>query len=137
MPFSGQCRAHRAELYLLHGEWEAALTAALAAQEQLRRGDRHALFGAYYQQGEVQRLRGEFEAAEESYRRANESGFDPQPGPRAASARAGKAPAGADPHPPGQPTTPTPPPAGDDSRPWSRSSWLQMMSSQPDAARTS
>jgi DNA-binding NarL/FixJ family response regulator len=80
VPFSGQCRAHRAELYLLHGEWGAALTAALAAQEQLRRGDRHALFGAFYQQGEVQRLRGEFRAAADSYRRANESGFDPHPG---------------------------------------------------------
>ena len=80
VPFSGQCRAHRAELYVLHGEWEAALTAALVAQEQLRRGDRHAAFGAYYQQGEVQRLRGEFKAAEDSYRRANESGFDPHPG---------------------------------------------------------
>jgi DNA-binding CsgD family transcriptional regulator len=80
VPFSGQCRARRAELYVLHGAWSEALEAARIAQERLRLGDRDALFGAHYQQGEVERLRGDLDAAEESYRRANESGYDPQPG---------------------------------------------------------
>ena len=81
VPFSGQCRARRAELYVMHGAWSEALEAAQGfAQERLRLGDRDALFGAHYQQGEVERLRGDLDAAEQSYRRANESGYDPQPG---------------------------------------------------------
>jgi ATP/maltotriose-dependent transcriptional regulator MalT len=78
--FSGQCQSHRAELYRLHGAWPEALAAAQLAQERWRQGDRNALYGAYYQQGEVQRMRGDLEAAAESFRLANQSGFEPQPG---------------------------------------------------------
>jgi DNA-binding CsgD family transcriptional regulator len=78
--FSGQCYAHRAELFRLHGAWFEALAAAQVAEERHRRGDRDAAWGAYYQRGEVQRLRGEFELAEESFSIASESGFEPQPG---------------------------------------------------------
>ena len=78
--FSGQCQVHRAELYRLHGAWQDALAAARAGLVQARRGDRDAFWGAWYQQGEVQRLRGEADAAEESYRHASETGFPPQPG---------------------------------------------------------
>jgi DNA-binding CsgD family transcriptional regulator len=45
-----------------------------------RRGDWTAAFGGWYHQGEVQRLRGEFDEAEVSYRRAGETGWPPQPG---------------------------------------------------------
>ncbi len=78
--FNGQCQMHRAALFQLHGAWDEALTAAHAAQELFARGDHMAGFGAYYQQGEVQRLRGQFEQADASYVAANRSGFDPQPG---------------------------------------------------------
>jgi len=78
--FSGQCQTHRAELFRIHGAWSDALAAAQSAQERARRGDRDAVFGGYFQQGEVQRLRGEFDAAEESYRQASETGYEPQPG---------------------------------------------------------
>ncbi|WP_104163621.1 helix-turn-helix transcriptional regulator [Cryobacterium sp. N22] len=78
--FSGQCQMHRAELFCLHGAWSTALEAAQVAQDRAQRGDRHALYGAYYQQGEVQRLRGEFDAAATSYSQANQTGFEPQPG---------------------------------------------------------
>ncbi|HEU4808371.1 MAG TPA: LuxR C-terminal-related transcriptional regulator [Homoserinimonas sp.] len=78
--FSGQCEAHRAELYLLHGAWSDALEAARAAQARYRRGDRNAVYGAWYQQAEVQRLRGELDAAEESYRQASQGGYEPEPG---------------------------------------------------------
>jgi ATP/maltotriose-dependent transcriptional regulator MalT len=78
--FSGQCQSHRAELYRLHGAFPEALAAAKLAQELCRQGDRNALYGAYYQQGEIQRMRGELDAADESYRRADKSGFEPQPG---------------------------------------------------------
>jgi DNA-binding CsgD family transcriptional regulator len=78
--FSGQCQAHRAELYLLHGAWQEALMAARAGLERARRGDRDAFYAVWYAQGEVLRLRGDFDAAEESYRRASETGFAPEPG---------------------------------------------------------
>jgi DNA-binding CsgD family transcriptional regulator/tetratricopeptide (TPR) repeat protein len=78
--FSGQCYAHRAELFRLHGAWAEALAAARIAEERHRRGDRDAAWGAYYQRGEVQRLRGEFELADESFAIASQSGFEPQPG---------------------------------------------------------
>ncbi len=80
VPFSGACQMHRAELYVLHGAWADALVAAQVAQERFRRGDTHAAYGAFYHQGEVQRMRGEFDTAEESYHQANKSGFEPQPG---------------------------------------------------------
>jgi DNA-binding CsgD family transcriptional regulator len=92
--FSGQCYAHRAELFRLHGAWSEALDEAGVAEERYRRGDRDAAWGAYYQRGEVQRLRGEFEFAEQSYRIAAESGFEPQPGLallRLAQGKAGQA----------------------------------------------
>ena len=78
--FSGQCQAHRASLYRLHGAWQDAFEAATAAMEHARRGDRDASYGAWYEQGEIQRLRGDLDAAEESYRRASETGYPPEPG---------------------------------------------------------
>jgi len=78
--FSGQCQAHRAELYRLHGAWTDAVTAARVAQERARAGDWAGVFGAWYQEAEVHRLRGETEAAEAAYHRAGEAGYPPQPG---------------------------------------------------------
>ncbi|MGP0221920.1 LuxR C-terminal-related transcriptional regulator [Paenarthrobacter sp. NCHU4564] len=78
--FSGQCQNHRAELFILHGAWDDALDAARIAQDRSRRGDPEALYGAWYQQGEVLRLRGDWEAAEAAYAKAGETGFEPLPG---------------------------------------------------------
>lgn len=78
--FSGQCQSHRAELFRLHGAWTEALEAAAAAQGRSFKGDPQALYGGFYQQGEVQRLTGNLEAAEASYRQAARSGYEPQPG---------------------------------------------------------
>ena len=78
--FSGQCQVYRAALYRLHGGWQDAFDAATSALARARRGDRDAFFGAWYEQGEIQRLRGDADAAEESYRRASEAGYPPQPG---------------------------------------------------------
>jgi DNA-binding CsgD family transcriptional regulator len=78
--FSGQCQSYRAELFRLHGAWTEALQAASAAQEYSAKGDGQALYGGYYQQGEVERLTGKLDAAEASYRFAAKSGHDPQPG---------------------------------------------------------
>ncbi|WP_248759668.1 helix-turn-helix transcriptional regulator [Pseudarthrobacter sp. SSS035] len=78
--FSGQCQSHRAELFMLHGAWAEALMAAAAAQGLAIRGDAQALYGGYYQQGEVERLSGRLDDAEASYRQAARSGYEPQPG---------------------------------------------------------
>ncbi len=78
--FTGQCQAHRAALYCLHGAWADAIAAARVAQERSRIGDWPGTFGAWYQEGEVHRLRGEFDAAERAFHRAGETGYPPQPG---------------------------------------------------------
>ena len=78
--FTGQCHAHRAALFLLHGAWDDALAAAEEAQERAARGDPQGLWGAWYQHGEVHRLRGEWAAAESSYEHAAASGYEPEPG---------------------------------------------------------
>jgi DNA-binding CsgD family transcriptional regulator len=78
--FSGQCQAHRAELYRLHGAWTDAMAAARVAQDRARAGDWAGVFGAWYQEAEVHRLRGETEAAETAYHRAGEAGYPPEPG---------------------------------------------------------
>jgi DNA-binding NarL/FixJ family response regulator len=80
VPFSGQCQMHRAELYCLHGAWSEAFAVAKQAEERARSGDHNAAFGAHYQQGEVQRLRGDYGAAEICYRLADQAGGSPMPG---------------------------------------------------------
>jgi DNA-binding CsgD family transcriptional regulator len=78
--FSGQCQSHRAELFRLHGAWAEARKAAAVAQGLAARGDPQALYGGFYQQGEVERLAGKLDTAEECYRQAARSGWEPQPG---------------------------------------------------------
>lgn len=78
--FSGQCQMHRAELYRLHGAWTEAIDAAKTALDLAYRGDRMATYGGFYEQGQIHRLRGDFDAAEAAYLHAQETGFPPQPG---------------------------------------------------------
>ncbi|MEV4687976.1 LuxR C-terminal-related transcriptional regulator [Microbacterium sp. LWH3-1.2] len=78
--FSGQYRALEAGLLLVRGAWAEASTAVELALSRFRAGDYRAMWGAPYQHAELSRLRGAFHSAEESYRRAGESGWEPQPG---------------------------------------------------------
>jgi DNA-binding CsgD family transcriptional regulator len=79
--FSGICRIHRAELLLLGGAWPDAVREAQLACEQLTGAYGRAMAGpAFYQLGEVYRLRGEFDAAGEAYRNASRYGGQTQPG---------------------------------------------------------
>ncbi len=72
---------YRAGLQLLRGDWDEALDLATRAAERSLAGDDMALAGvAKYQAGEVHRLRGELEAAEEMYGESGRLGHDPQPG---------------------------------------------------------
>ncbi len=78
--FTGVCRVHRAEIMQLHGAWRDAIEEARRAGERCQGGNQQAGAAAFYQQGEVYRLRGEFTAAEEAYRKASQWGWEPQPG---------------------------------------------------------
>ena len=80
VPFSGSCLVHRAEIMQLHGAWPDAVDAARRARERLLRRGQPAVGAAFYQQGEVHRLRGEFAQAEEAYQQASRWGREPQPG---------------------------------------------------------
>ena len=78
--FPGACRIHRAEIMRLRGDWPAAEEQAIAACEELQDFDRYITAGGFYEIGEIRRRRGDFAAAAEAYRKANEFGRDPQPG---------------------------------------------------------
>ena len=81
VPFRGNCLVHRCEIFQLHGAWTDALESARRACEWLAGPPTwDALGSAHYQLAEIQRLRGELEAAEASYRRASLAGRDPEPG---------------------------------------------------------
>ncbi len=76
--FRGQCLVHRAQLLQLHGAWPDALDEARQACDRIR--PHHAKGDAFYQVGEVHRLRGEVQKAEAAYREASGWGREPQPG---------------------------------------------------------
>ena len=81
VPFRGNCLVHRCEIFQLQGAWIDAAESAHRACEWLRGPPTwDALGSAYYQLAEIQRLRGELEEAEESYRQASLVGRDPEPG---------------------------------------------------------
>jgi DNA-binding CsgD family transcriptional regulator len=81
VPFRGNCLVHRCQLQRLAGAWSEALDIAQEACAQLSGPVTWDTLGsAYYQLGEVQRLRGDLAAAEQSYLRGNEAGHPPEPG---------------------------------------------------------
>jgi DNA-binding CsgD family transcriptional regulator len=79
--FTGRCLVHRAEIMQLEGAFSDALEEARRAAERCLQGENSAAAGdAYYRQGEIHRVRGDLDAAEEAYREASRRGREPQPG---------------------------------------------------------
>jgi DNA-binding CsgD family transcriptional regulator len=79
--FTGACMVHRAEIMELRGAWRSALQEAQQARRRCEQGNNQFTAAqAFYRQGEVHRLRGEFSVAEEAYRDASRYGWEPQPG---------------------------------------------------------
>jgi DNA-binding CsgD family transcriptional regulator len=77
VPFRGECLVHRSQLKAMDGDWTAALAEARNACERLT-GPREGT--AWYQLGEMHRLRGEYDDAETAFRRGNSHGREPEPG---------------------------------------------------------
>lgn len=79
---NGLCLVHRAEIMQLQGAWGDALEEARRAAERFTKGvlNQLACGKAHYREGEVHRLRGEFDAAEAAFRDASRCGCEPQPG---------------------------------------------------------
>ena len=81
VPFRGNCLVHRCEIFQLQGAWTEALDSARRACELLAGPPAWDVLGsAYYQLAEIQRLRGQYAGAEDSYRQASQAGRDPEPG---------------------------------------------------------
>jgi DNA-binding CsgD family transcriptional regulator len=72
---------HRAEIMQLHGAWPDAMDEVQRVCARLPQPAGQPWVGpAFYQQAELQRLRGEFVKSEEAYRQASRWGRTPQPG---------------------------------------------------------
>jgi DNA-binding CsgD family transcriptional regulator len=78
--FAGTCLVHRSEILQLGGAWPEAAEQARQAWIRLSQTRESSAGLACYQEGEMHRLRGEPDLAEEAYARATERGRDPQPG---------------------------------------------------------
>ena len=78
--YLGNCRVYRSRLMLLNGAWREADDEIAAVCADLDGYTGWVCGHALYQLGEVRRLRGEWDSAEDVYRRAAENGCPTQPG---------------------------------------------------------
>lgn len=77
VPYRGACLVHRAQILQFRGAWAEA---ADAAEDACRRLSAGTVGSAWYRLAEVERQRGNFEAAEHAYQLASGDGMDVQPG---------------------------------------------------------
>src|SRR5262249_41770621 len=81
VPYRGHCLVRRSELLQFHGAWTEALEWAERARKFLSHSSPKPDVGsAFYQLGEIQRLRGKFTESEEAYLQADQWNRSPRPG---------------------------------------------------------
>ena len=81
VPYRGNCLIHRSEILALHGAWAEAYDEAERARRWLADVAAAPVVGsAYYQLGELHRLRGAYRDAESAYEQASQFGRETQPG---------------------------------------------------------
>ncbi|MFD1212892.1 LuxR C-terminal-related transcriptional regulator [Arthrobacter sp. GCM10027362] len=88
--YSGICRIHRLQLLSTEGGWEAAEHAIAQSGSELVGRNNWVAGEAFYQLGEIRRLRGDYAGAGEAYARARDLGIEPQPGESLLQHAAGK-----------------------------------------------
>lgn len=81
VPYRGPCLVHRVELMRLRGDWQLALEEAQRACDWLSLPTSpESAADAFYELGELFRLRGDFSGADQAYRQASLLGRPPEPG---------------------------------------------------------
>jgi len=80
LTFTGECLVRRAAIKQLHGDWKEAIAEAELACQRLAVAGTYALGMGWYRLGELHRVSGDLQAADEAFRSAGEFGEDPQPG---------------------------------------------------------
>lgn len=78
--YPGICRLHVVELESLRGSWHRAAEQARMACDELTSHDSRYAGGAHYRIGELHRMTGRPDLAEEAFTRAHQLGHLPQPG---------------------------------------------------------
>lgn len=78
--YSGICRVHRLQLLSFEGGWEMLEEELERSSAELEDRNSWAAGEAYYQLGDIRRLRGDADGAWTAFRRARELGIEPQPG---------------------------------------------------------
>ena len=80
VPYRGQCLVRRAEIMQMHGNWQGAIAEVKRACEEFHTSSPVAVGDAFYRLAEIYRLKGDFDNAENAYRKASEWGRKTQPG---------------------------------------------------------
>ena len=78
--FKGICRVHRAQVMQTRGQWAEAQDEAERVCQDVAHIHIGVVAEARYQIGEIRRLRGDLDGAEEAYQQGHGLGRDPQPG---------------------------------------------------------
>ncbi len=78
--YSGICRIHRLQLQCVEGLWDQAGEAIERSGTELIGRNNWVAGEAFYQLGEIRRLRGDTDAARTAYGQSRSLGTDPQPG---------------------------------------------------------
>jgi DNA-binding CsgD family transcriptional regulator len=80
LTFTGQCLVRRAAIKQFHGEWQEALAEAELACQRFAIAETYAAGMGWYRLGDLHRVHGDLDDADQAFRKSVEFGGDPQPG---------------------------------------------------------